>query len=149
MIQQLPCARQDGLIVQTLPDEVLVYDQERDKALCLNLTAARVWKHCDGKTSVTKIARLLKMDDEVVWIALNKLGRSHLLDGRITRPPNQMGISRREIVRAAMIALPVVITISVPMPAQAATCGITCSTDANCLATPGCPPRCVAGVCVN
>src|SRR6266849_5376674 len=56
---QLPKARKDKLIIKELDDETLVYDLDRDKAHCLNTTAARVWKHCDGTTTVGEIAASL------------------------------------------------------------------------------------------
>ena len=40
----LPAAREEGLIIQEMADEVLVYDRERYKAHCLNQTAALVWR---------------------------------------------------------------------------------------------------------
>jgi hypothetical protein len=84
----LPLARQTGLIIEEIPDEVLVYDSERDSALCLNRTAAFVWKHCDGKTTSTHVARLIEKElqitggDEVVSLALEQLEKSHLLAGK-------------------------------------------------------------------
>jgi hypothetical protein len=54
-----PRARSQDLIVEELIDEVLVYDTERDKAHCLNSTAARVWKQCDGRSTAAQIARRL------------------------------------------------------------------------------------------
>ena len=53
----LPKARQERLTTQVLPDETLVYDHERHKAHCLNVTAALVWRHCDGHTSLDELAR--------------------------------------------------------------------------------------------
>ena len=41
---QYPVARKSGLVVQEMPDEVLVYDLNSNKAHCLNQTAASVWK---------------------------------------------------------------------------------------------------------
>ena len=55
----LPRARTDGLVINELTDEVLVYDLKRDKAHCLNAAAASVWKQCDGRTTVAEIARRL------------------------------------------------------------------------------------------
>ena len=46
---QVPVARKQGLVVQEMPDEVLIYDLDTNKAHCLNQTAAFVWKSCDGK----------------------------------------------------------------------------------------------------
>ncbi|MDQ2746969.1 MAG: PqqD family protein [Acidobacteriota bacterium] len=55
---QKPVARREGLVIQEMPEEVLVYDLATDKAHCLNQTAAFVWKSCDGAHTVQDIARL-------------------------------------------------------------------------------------------
>ncbi len=58
---------------------MLVYDRDRDEAHCLNATAARVWAHCGGVTTVAKMARLLSNEmrtpvaEEVVLLALEQL----------------------------------------------------------------------------
>jgi hypothetical protein len=124
-----PRARADELIVRELPDEVLVYDLARDKAHCLNKTAAHVWRHCDGRTSVSELARLLSsnadapVDEQVVWLALKQLSRDHLLIADATPPPHLSGLNRRQMMRvlgrAAVVALPLVTTIIAPTPAQA------------------------------
>ncbi len=81
-----PLARQASLVVKELEDETLVYDLETDKAHCLNSTAARVWKSCDGHSTVTDIAEQLSspgkpaVDESVVWLALDQLERFKLLD---------------------------------------------------------------------
>ena len=59
-----PIARKQGLVIQDLPDEVLVYDLDRDRAHCLNTTAAFVWQHCDGKSTVGEIAAKLAQSAE-------------------------------------------------------------------------------------
>ena len=82
----MPRARQDELVVEELRDETLVYDLERHKARCLNPTAALVWRHCDGQTSVAEVAALLEeqsatpADESVVWMALDRLSRAHLIE---------------------------------------------------------------------
>ena len=58
--QSAPRARNEGLLVQEMPDELLVYDLVRHKAHCLNQTAAMIWTRCDGKTSVKQMAAFLK-----------------------------------------------------------------------------------------
>jgi len=81
--QVLPHARRDGVLFQAIDDEVIVYDTERHKAHCLNRTAARVWAHCDGQTSVAEVARRLAqelqtpVDSQVVWLAVEQLGKAH------------------------------------------------------------------------
>jgi hypothetical protein len=47
-------------VIQELPDETLVYDLQRNRAHCLNRTAALVWRHCDGQATVADLARSLK-----------------------------------------------------------------------------------------
>jgi len=45
-------------------------------ATCLNEFAARVWRECDGETSVAEIADELGEDERAVWLALHKLSKS-------------------------------------------------------------------------
>ncbi len=103
--QLRPSARTEGIVVQALPDEVLVYDLERHKAHCLNRTAALIWKQCDGQTSVTKMIRILEQElktpvpEGVVWLALRQLGRAHLLVERVDRSAGQAMMSRRAVIR--------------------------------------------------
>ena len=79
-------ARREDLVVQEMPDEILVYDLTRHKAHCLNQTAAFVWNHCDGLTTAAGIAGLMEKEwdkpvgEDVVWIALDQLS-----NGRFSR----------------------------------------------------------------
>ena len=45
--------------MRDLQEEVLIYELQRDKAHCLNRTAGFVWQHCDGRTRVAAVARLM------------------------------------------------------------------------------------------
>lgn len=159
MIQQqeklMPEARRDGLVVQELSGEVLVYDLERNKAHCLNSTAALVWEHCDGKTSVAGIARAIEgrikgpVEEDLIWLGVEQLSKSNLLRERATLPNQKWGLSRREVMKrigiAAAVALPVVTSIIAPSAAQAANClpsGQGCSASAQC-----CSGICSGGSC--
>lgn len=146
--QTKPLARKEGLVIQELPDEVLVYDLDRDRAHCLNETAAFVWQHCDGRTSTVEIARSLgqkvnaPVDEKVVWFAIDQLGRNHLMASLPVPPQSVAGLNRREMVRvlgiAAAVAVPVVASIVAPTPAQATTCvglGANCSVAVCCAGT--------------
>jgi hypothetical protein len=145
-----PIARQRGLVIQELPDEVLVYDLDRDRAHCLNETAAFVWQRCDGRNTTAQIARALgeqfgcAVDQNVVWLALDQLGRNQLLERSWTPPPAPEGMNRRAMVRAlglaAVVAVPVVTSIVAPTPAQASTCT---ATGQAC----GIPAECCTGIC--
>ena len=154
-----PLARKEGLIVEQMPDEVLVYDLDRHKAHCLNRTAAFVWQHCDGKSDASKIARRMekefnaKVNEDLVYLALDQLGKDHLLEKRVALPVEISGMSRRQVMRriglATAVALPVVISIMSPTAANAVTCIATgqpcsttvvcCSTLATCGAVGNCP----------
>ena len=75
----------DNLILEQLPDELMIFDPDRNKAFCLNQTAAFVWRHCDGKTTVSEMTELLRedwgkpVDEQVVWFALDLLAKDGLL----------------------------------------------------------------------
>jgi len=116
-------ARKTDLIVNELPDEVLVYDLTRHKAHCLNPTAAFVWKHCDGQTSAQQIARLMEKEwhtpvsEDTVWFALSRLSKAELLHEQITLPEAKAGISRRSAVRRlafGSLMIPAVLSIVAP-----------------------------------
>lgn len=152
--QLAPQARSVGLVVEEMSDEVLVYDLERDRAHCLNLTAANVWKLCDGQSTPAEIATRLgvKLEpaaaQEVVWTAIDQLSRAGLLDKKIKRPA--AAISRRDVIKrlavAAAITVPVVTSVVAPTATQAATCrtsGDACTASAQC-----CSGICNAGSCV-
>ena len=127
-------------MIDDLPDEVLVYDLDRHKAHCLNQTAALIWRQCDGSTSAAEIARRLEeqfkapVSEDLVWLALRQLTKLHLLEHPVSLPPQVAGISRRQMVRslgiAAVVALPLVTSITSPTQAQTASCvglGVDCS----------------------
>jgi hypothetical protein len=138
-----PKMRERGLVIDELPDEVLVYDLDRDRAHCLNHTAALVWRCCDGNTSAPEIARRLKVEldapfnEELVWLALNQLEKLQLLEHSISIPSQFARLSRRRMIRnlglAAAIAVPVVTSIVAPTAVQAASCfNQPCVTPADC-----------------
>src|SRR5581483_8256515 len=43
-----PLARSEGLLVESIGDELLVYDEQRRVAHSLNETVTLVWRACDG-----------------------------------------------------------------------------------------------------
>lgn len=132
----VPAARQDGLLIQEIGSELVVYDQTRDQAHTLNRTAAFIWRNCDGETSVAQLAALVAVelnvaaDEDVVWMALERLSRADLLRARVQRPGR--AVSRRELLRrmgvvgAAAVILPVVSSLAAPTPAMAASGPAAC-----------------------
>jgi hypothetical protein len=145
-----PRKRQDKLIVRELPEELLVYDLTRDKALCLNQVAAAIWKRCDGKSTPRELARALQLEDRVLWCALDQLGRDGLLEASVEMPPALGGLTRRqhirELAKAGAIAIPLVTAVTAPSAAEAATCkahGQSCSSSVQC-----CSGICSGSKCV-
>jgi hypothetical protein len=99
--QTLPRARREDLLVETLGDELLVYDLRTHRVHCLNLPAARAWEFCDGRHTRAALATFLHREfglpaeSGIVDLALATLQKSDLL-------PETRGvprISRRSLVR--------------------------------------------------
>ena len=143
--QPMPAARQEGLLVRELDNEMLVYDLHRHKAHCLNSTAALIWKYCDGQSSESDIARIIEAEQntpvhpDVVRLGLLQLRRTHLLERQITQTPGGAALSRRDLIKrlgaAAAVALPLVTSVLAPRAVEAGTCippGGTCNTNSEC-----------------
>lgn len=142
---QFPLARKRGLVIQDVPNEVLVYDLEADKAHCLNQTAAAVWRACDGTRTVSEIADYLgrqagkNVPEELVWLAIDQLNENRLMESEAAS--GLTGTSRREAIKkigmAAMIALPIVASMAAPKKVWANT-SCACVDASDCVGT-SCP----------
>src|SRR5438874_13569480 len=120
MEKYLPQARKDELLIHELGDETLIYDLQRHRAHSLNSSAALVWRYCDGSTRPSDMAARLQQelglpaDEEVVWFALRRLQRAHLLQEKVGHSPSTAQPSRRELMRrlgmvgGLAVALPLV-----------------------------------------
>lgn len=150
-------ARQNGLVVQEMPDEVLVYDLDTNKAHCLNNSAALIWKSCDGSNSVEDIVKQFesngngKVTEDFVWLAIDQLNENGLLDGKVA--PRFAGQSRRQVLKtiglASMVALPVIASLVAPQNALASV-SCACTSTPQCAQQTACPSttNCnTAGVC--
>lgn len=153
-----PHARQNGLVVQEMPDEVLVYDLDSNKAHCLNETAALVWRSCDGKNSVADIVRSFeksnggKVNEDLVWLAIDQLNENGLLEaGMVSRFTGQ---SRRDVLKkiglASVVALPIIASLVAPSSALAST-SCLCVVPTDCTAQTTCPSTtmCTSGTCMT
>ena len=158
-MEKMPQTRRSGLIIQEVDSEVLIYDQETNKAHCLNSTAAKVWNYCDGETTIadacSSLSRELEtpVDEKLVWYAVDQFSKDNLLEKEVALPGFMIpGMNRRQMVRtlgvAAIIAVPLVTSIVAPTPAQAATCkntGQACTAGPECCS--GLCPGAPTGVC--
>jgi hypothetical protein len=163
----LPVARTKDLVVNELPDELLVYDLKTNKAHCLNQSANLVWKHCDGKTSVADLTLILseelhtQVDADIVWLALGQLSKARLLEEQAASPLGKGRLSRRVVIRklgrgvAVAATLPLVMSILAPT-AQAACTGASpnaplgsrCCTNTQCAST-CCDVKSGGFTCIN
>jgi hypothetical protein len=144
-----PKRREEGLIVREVGDEVIVYDLDRHEAHCLNPEAAEIWNACDGVRDGRAILLEIRgkettEDHETAYlIGLGELRRNRLLEGE--RHGSGTGVpadtNRRELLArlgkaaAVTVALPAVMSIVSPTPAEAASCiasGDPCSSSSQC-----------------
>ena len=147
-----PMARQNGIVVQEMPDEVLVYDLDSNKAHCLNSSAAQVWKSCDGTNTVADIVKQFdgKVTEDFVWLAIDQLNENGLLANEIA--PRFVGQSRRQVLKtiglASMVAIPVIASLVAPTSALGAvSCRCVSANECigrSCPSTNNCNP---AGLC--
>jgi Coenzyme PQQ synthesis protein D (PqqD) len=144
-----PRARNEGLVVHELPDELLIYDLDRHRSHCLSRTAALVWRQCDGQTSVEEMAAILERDlelaadPEMVWLVLERLDRARLLAERLDLPVSPAGSSRRKLLRQLAVwgGVALVTSIVAPEAAYALTC-ITEVSPGRCPQTSACGDPC-------
>ncbi len=142
----LPKARREGIITKEVDGELLIYDLERNKAHCLNPSAALVWKNCDGRRSVSALAAVLNreldagFDEDVIYLAIKQLNRDHLLDNGQEEIPLSIDLSRRAVVRRlgiAVVLIPLITSINTPTALANVSCSGAC--------VPNGPNSCAAG----
>ena len=83
---QMP-KRREGLVERELPDELILYDPETDRAFLLNHTSAAVWDLCNGQSPKEEIAEALvrhlgapaETAGEHVRGTIDRFGRNGLL----------------------------------------------------------------------
>jgi len=120
---RIPLARSEGLVVEELGHELLVYDMDTDHAHCLGPVAARIWRKCDGRTTAEAIGDEAGLSAGDVTQALDELARCGLL----IAPLGDRGLSRRDFglrltkVGAAAASVPLIVSIMAPTAAQAQT----------------------------
>lgn len=136
-MRERPKARREDLIVQEVGEELLIYDQRRHRAFCLNPMAALVWRRANGRRTIAALSRTVERVFRVpegkalVRLAVNRLARARLLENWPLFLNDQHSPSRREAMRelgrwglsaSLALLLPTVKAILAPTAAQAATC---------------------------
>ena len=124
-----PVVRSQGLLIESVGDETVIYDKETKEAHCLKPFASVIFAHADGTNTVAELAELATAElnaaytENDVHQALGQLEASRLLDVPLLV---QSGISRRQMVRrigwagAAVVgASPLITSIVAPTAAIA------------------------------
>lgn len=154
--QNRPVTRKNNIVQHEVDGELLIYDLIVDKAFCLNGTSAQVWRACDGARTIDEIAGLIG-SEEVTWLALDQLRSEGLLDNEPSVPAKFAGMTRRQVIQraglAAMVALPIITSLTVPQSVYAQTSGLpigsACTVSSQCVLNNQNLRCCRAGVCAN
>jgi hypothetical protein len=85
-----PLARSKELVVEELDGGLLIYDLRTHEAHSLSASAARVWRCCDGQTTVAALSSDAGVDPDTTERALAELEACRLLDSA------EQGSTRRE-----------------------------------------------------
>jgi len=146
MKDYMPLARTSEIVVLEIKDETLVYDLRVTQAHCLNESAALVWRHCDGQTTVNEISQLIEAHyrnsapEDFVWLALEQLQERELLDSDAVERVRPT--SRREMIKkigiASVIAAPIIASMVAPSSVYAAG-SCMCINPGACLTQTTCP----------
>jgi hypothetical protein len=166
-VHSYPMVRADGLLVEEVGDETVVYDTQSKEAHCLKPLAAQVFALGDGHTTVAEIAAKAghnlgqAVTEGDVADAVRQLEQSRLLEMPLAIHD---GLSRREMVRkvgfagaAIAGATPLITSIVAPTAAMAAS-GIAtgcsgCGKNSDCVSNHCCQSNagksCNEGCCVE
>lgn len=113
--------RRGDVLIQDLGEEMVVYDREGETVHRLDRTAALVYRHADGHTSVAALGAIVERELEtgegkaVAALALDALREAGLLEER------GMSAMQKGLLAGAGLALlvPVVETLRAPTAAAA------------------------------
>jgi hypothetical protein len=143
----LPQRRRDGLVVEEVGDETLVFDSENDVAHCLSPDAALVWRACDGEHDVAGLAALTGAGEASVADALDALNLKGLLSVReLDRVPGfsrRWALKRIGAVGIAASSVPLIVSATIGAPLAHASGGTAGMCD-TCMIS-GSNDSCVAG----
>src|SRR5678815_1792137 len=114
-----PRSRSTGLRVQQVGDQLVAYDEVRQRLHVLNRTVAATWRHCDGRNALADIAELvgrelgIPADERLIALAVEQLHEARLLEGHAAPARGADSVSRREMLHwaaaaAAGVFLPVI-----------------------------------------
>ena len=121
-----PRSRSAGLLVQQVGDQLVAYDQLRQRLHVLSPTAALTWRQCNGRNDVAALAELVSRelgiapDERLIMLALEQLDEARLLEERLAPAASADAVSRREMLQwaaaaAAGVFLPTITSCGAPL----------------------------------
>jgi hypothetical protein len=152
MHPDLPIARTDGLIWESVDDDSLVYDSEAHVGHALAAAAVRVMKLCDGTRTADDLAREAQVTPELAAQAVSELRERGLVlaaEPGVDVASADRGIDRRRAVRrlaqagGVAFAAPLIFSVSI---AAATGVSSTCITQGD-ICTQGGEACCAGLVC--
>jgi hypothetical protein len=165
-------ARSDGLLIEHVGTEMVIYDMETKEAHCLKDLAAAVFENSDGSRTLSEVTALVRVylgesiAETDVAAAVEQLEQAQLLEGTplidVANGTSPEAISRRTAMRrfayggaAAAFAAPLITSLVAPATAWASGCpaGSTCTKNTDCTSGHCCQNNpgklCNVGCCVN
>ena len=134
--QHHPLARSERIVVESVGEELLVYDLDSDRAHSLDPVAAAIWRACEGERPVAEIARRAGVSEDAAWSTLDELSELDLLAAPLPAPAAH---SRRALLRRGLVAgaagVAAITTITAPAAAGLTSClpnGSSCATGLQC-----------------
>lgn len=120
-----PRAQRSGFLMKAVGDQLVAFDQSRQRLHVLSRTAALVWRHCDGTHTVADLVGLVgdelgaPVDESLITLALAQLDEVHLLEEPVASKTRDDGLSRRDLLQraaamAAGIMLPTITSCGIP-----------------------------------
>lgn len=125
-----PLARKNRLVLQEAGDDLLIYDLNNNRAVCLNETSTFIWQICDGNRDIAEIQTAVEkkfgetVTEDLVWFAIDQLKQENLITNSSDVATGFEGLSRRAMIRKAglssMVVLPFITALTAPPAGQAA-----------------------------
>jgi hypothetical protein len=133
--RKLPAARDEGLLIEHVANDVVVYDVESKEAHCLSSLPAVVFTHCDGQTSLSSLATIASeelgetvTETTVEDVIAQLQARDLLASARVSESDaytRRTMLRKSAIVGGVVAGAPLISSVFAPpaLAANSATCG--------------------------
>lgn len=124
---RLPARRVADLVTTEAGSDLIVYDQNSAAIHTLNDVTVTVWRALESSKSLSDVVTETGLTEDVVRAAATKLADAGLLESNVMSEA-RASRSRRDFMKkaGAVAALPVIVSVSAPMAASAASCDRPC-----------------------